>query len=142
MLVFGDDPQLNGTHQIARYFLTILSSSNSHIRVTPSSGKYVPLGSIGLMDVLGGGFVYDPAYSLFWMQFGTNSSINWYAFDVKSEQFVFNVSDPYNFQFVHWDPMTKLIFGLGYTNDSNTLALITLNSENGTLAVVGKLDTF
>jgi len=130
VFVSGKDPSVGDKHRI--------------YRVSVSSGKLTPIAVMGGIDVLGAASAYDPMYQVLWLQFGTNTSINMYAFDVTNGDVLFNIDDDiFNMETMDFDPVTGLIYGIGFTAKNETYGsrtVVTLNSKDGQLKQIAIVD--
>jgi len=112
------------------------------LRVTPKTGNTSLIASIGDVDVLGAASAFDPANNILWIQLGVGAGIDLFGFNVDSKQQVFQLSDTLNMETMNFDPVTRLIYGVGLKVVSQTeyyRILMTLDSKTGKYNEIGKI---
>jgi len=112
------------------------------LRVNPRTGHTSLIAKIGDVDVLGGASAYDPANNILWIQLGTGAEIDLFGFNINTGQQVYQIDDSMSMETMNYDPVTKLLYGIGLKVMNETSAiriLVTLDSKTGKFNEIGTI---
>jgi len=114
-------------------------------------------------DCLGCPSGFDPVAGVFWVQYGTNTSIVTFGVNVRTRKLQFTLDDSVGMEAMAFDPKTGLIWGIGMETSGNatitfnpvsrrrvfngppelfTRTLVTLNSHTGKFATIAPIPEF
>lgn len=82
--------------------------------------------------MLGGASTYDAKNRILWIEFGVNTSIDIFGFNVDSGKMVAHIENPLNLETMVFDPTTNLIYGIGLKVENETSYYRTFMSLDST----------
>jgi len=125
VIVSGLDPQYENRHHI--------------IRVNPKTGKLTTIAVFSAQNetILGATNGLDPKYRIEWIEYFDEGEqkYNLYGIDVDNKHPVKTVWNYMAMESMTFDPMTELIWGIGYPNEDDIPALMTFNSSAETFTL-------